>query len=121
MLEGHRARIWPKVQMLRDRYKLSPDGQEELIWQATESLGVWYEPIPADPPDVSDPEWITFLIWDFMLESDFRRAVENNRIYADANNIPFPRDITRRGLMKFVREITKRQTPTTQPGKGKKK
>ncbi|HDY66026.1 MAG TPA: hypothetical protein ENH84_07340 [Phycisphaerae bacterium] len=106
MLEEHRARIWPKVQMLRDRDKLPFDRQEELLLQATESLDTWYEPIPAEPPDVSDPEGTIVLIWDFMPERQFRRAVENNRLYAETNNIPFPPDITRRGLMKFVREIT---------------
>jgi hypothetical protein len=113
-MEEHRARVWQGVSILRDLDELPPQQQDKLMEQARGKLREWYRPMHLTPPDPNDPEWITVLIWDFMPEEDFLRAAENWRRVAQKEKRPFPEQVERRELMRFVRDVLYGK-PSAQP------
>lgn len=122
-LEAHRAAVWEEVAVLRDLDDLPPEQQQKLVESARSRLRQWYRPMDVDPPNPDDPEWITVLVWDFMPEADFQRAAEQWRRTAAEEKWPYPEEITRRELMRFIRKVTRGELPpaATQPASAAEK
>ena len=101
----HRADVWKTVSMLRDLDARPQVEQAQLIELARKQLPVWYDPMPVDPPDANQPDWVKVLIWDFMPEDDFQQAVDGWRAIARKENKDFPTPATRRKVMAFVEDL----------------
>ena len=101
----HRQEVWRHVARMRDMDSYPPARQKELIAYAQEHLQAWYKPMKVPPPDMTRPDWLIVMIWDFMPPEDFHRAAVNWKKIADDAGEEFPKNITRRGLMKFVQKM----------------
>ena len=107
LLEKYRNSIWPETKQLSSLDEIPEEQRQEYIAHTIKMLPQWYAPLPVDPPDTSDPDWTTVVIWDFMPEREFSRAAEAYGRIAKQQNLPFPKYVTRRELMQFILQLTR--------------
>jgi hypothetical protein len=105
LLTRHRADAWKTVSMLRDLDARPEAERQQLLDRARAELPAWYQPMPDAAPDPNQPDWVKVLIWDFMPEDDFQRAIEGWRAIARKENMEFPYPATRRKVMAFVETL----------------
>ena len=106
---SHRSEVWKHVSKLRNLEEYSDDEQKKMIVYAQENLQEWYKPLDVASPDMSKSDWVIVMIWDFMPPADFQKAAENWKKIAEAQKVEFPKNLTRRKLMKFVLKMQDRK------------
>ena len=105
---NHRSEVWKHVSKLRNLEEYPPDEKNKMIAYVEENLQEWYKPMDVTPPDMSKSDWVHVMVWDFMPPVDFQKAAANWKKIAENENVKFPEVLTRRKLMKFVREMLDR-------------
>ncbi|MBS3820212.1 MAG: hypothetical protein GVY16_02695 [Planctomycetes bacterium] len=104
-LADHRSEVWKTVSLLRDLDARGDEQRAGLLAVARREMPTWYRPMPVDAPDPTEPDWVKVLIWDFMPEKDFKRAVAGWRAIATREEADFPYPATRRRVMTFVENM----------------
>lgn len=104
--EQHRQRVWQRVVELQNLDSLAPARRKIVLAEARRDLPGWYEPLPVDPPNPDDKNWITTLTWDFMPDEDFVAAKIKWKLIADQQDMTFPEPCSRRDLMQFIQHVT---------------
>ena len=85
----------------------SPSARQRVLAEAAERVPRWYAALKLPPPDTSEPEWLTTVLWDTMPAEEYRKAVENAKPLFLEHGRPFPESATRREFMKALAELPK--------------
>ena len=106
-LDAYRRKLWPHVQKLQDLNKAYPDPQERdtFVLRIKANLPAMYAYLEAKAPNpavLRHDVWSTYVIWDFMAQSDYFSARARWETIAELQQIQMPRIVTRREMANFV-------------------
>jgi hypothetical protein len=79
----------------------APHERSAIVAHVKRSLPEWYRGLDVDPPDTSEPEWLRMVSFDLTPDEDFKEIVEGTRGYCERTKKPFPKQMTRRGLLRL--------------------
>ncbi len=106
-LDDYRRKLWPHVQKLQNLDKTYPDRAQRDIFllRIKANLPAMYAYLEAKAPNpavLRYDVWTTYVIWDFMPQSDYFSARARWETIVEIQQLQMPRVVTRREMANFV-------------------